>query len=831
MVPRLAATVHNEIVDPLWQDLKYAARGFARQPGFTATAVIALALAIGANTAIFSAVNAVLLHPLAFQSLKNPDRLAMLWEKNPSLALIFANNMPARMTNFREWKQQSHSFEDLAAWRDTTLTLTSENDRAGLKPEDVEAGIATSNFFPLLGIRPRLGRNFTPEEMEGGKGQVAILSDELHKSRFNGDLHILGKTLMANRQEYEIVGVLPPAFQLPAVWEGFDQRKPKIWLPLNLHPSKQEGETFGLYVFGRLKPGVSLAQARAEMNIIGERLAKTNPDDAGFGINVASLSEEDVGPDLRRALAVLLAAVAFVLLIACANVGNLLLTRAVGRDKEIAVRAAIGASRSRIVRQAVTESVLLSLIAAAAGLLLSFWALRVLSSLAPTDTHGLHELRIDRTVLVFTSTIAVLAGLLFGLAPAFHALKENVNEVLNRTGRSLSGSSHRLRNSLAIIEIALSFVLLIGAGLMIRSLETLMSTDLGFKIDHLLIMRISLPDAKYVKPEQVAQFNDQLIESVRKVLGIQAASLTTALPMKSVSEASFEIPGKTFKPGTLPVSDWARISDGYFETLRMKLVKGRTFSRQEASSDKPDVVIVNQAFTRAYFPREDPIGKIIVFGDENERNTNYRIIGTVADEHQMGPDNQQHAEFYLPSHRLRSMILVARTAGDPLAMAGAVKQQVWSIDKEQPVSEVGTEEEALREWSAPRRFNATILLNFAGIALVLASLGLYSVLAYSVTLRTREIGIRMALGAAPGSVTALVLRQGAGMALVGITIGICAALGVTRFMQSLIFGVSAVDVTTFVAVSLLLLAISAAASYLPAVRAAKVDPIEALRAE
>jgi putative ABC transport system permease protein len=518
--------------------------------------------------------------------------------------------MPPRLRNFRAWKQQSHSFEDLAAWRDITLTLTDADDRAGLKPEQVEAGKATSNFFPLLGIHLRLGRTFTSDEMQAGKGQVAILSDELYKSRLNGDVHILGRTLIADGQPYQIVGVLPPAFELPAVWEGFDQKKPKIWVPLNLHPNETEDEFFASYVFGRLKPGVPLAQARAEMNIIGNRLAKAVPDkNTGFGINVSSLSEEDVSPDLRQALVVLLVAVLFVLLIACANVGNLLVTRAIARDKEIAVRSALGASRARIVRQAITESVLLSLLAAAAGLLLSFWGLHVLSALAPEDTHGLHELRIDATVLAFTAGIALFASLLFGLAPASHTLKANVNEVLNRSARSIAGSSNRLRNALAIAEIALSLVLLAGAGLMIRSLATLMGTDLGFQPDHLLIMRITLPDLKYTKPEQVASFNRRLIDAIRDVPGVKAASITAALPMKTVNESSFELPGKTFKPGTLPVADWARTSDGYFETLRMKLLKGRTFTRQEALSRDPDVVVINQAFARTYFPREEPLAK------------------------------------------------------------------------------------------------------------------------------------------------------------------------------------------------------------------------------
>lgn len=819
-------------MDTLWQDMKYAVRGLGRSPGFALAVVAALALGIGANAVIFSVVNAVLLHPLAFRELKDPDRLAMVWEKNPLLSLFFANRMPPRLRNVRAWKEQSRSFEDLGAWSDTTVTLTSGNDRAGLQPEQVEAGTVSANLLPLLGIHVRLGRTFTDADAKSGKGQVVILSDELYQSRYGVDSHILDKTIIAGGQQYRVIGVLPPGFQLPAVWGGFDQKKPRLWFPLDMHPSAEQDESFSQYVFGRLRPGVGLEQARAEMDVISKRLADSVPDkNKGFGVNVASLAEEDVGPELRRALAVLQVAVLFVLLIACANVGNLSLTRAVARDKEIAVRAALGAGRLRIVRQTLTESILLSLVAAGVGLLLSFWATKLVSFLAPKDTHGLHELRIDGTVLAVSIGVAILSGILFGLAPASHALKNNLNEVLNRSSRSVAGSSQRLRNVLVAAEIALSLILLIGAGLMIRSLASLMNTDLGFRRDHLLVMRLELPNQKYSKPEQVSLFNDRLMGGVRQLSGVRSAALTNALPMKSVNQSSIELPGKTFPPGTLPVSDWARTSDAYFETLGIPILKGRSYTREEALASEPDAAVINQAFARTYFANEDPLGKVIVFGNEKGGNTRYRVIGIVGNEHQLGPDGEQHAEFYVPSNQLRSMMLVTRTVGDPLALAAAVKQAVWNIDNQQPVSEVGTEEDALREWTAPRRFNMVILLNFAGIALVLAAVGLYSVLAYSVTLRTREIGIRVALGADPRAVTTFIVRQGLSITLIGIAIGLGGAFLLTRFMQSLIFGVSTVDAVTFAGVALLLMAVSMVASFVPALRAARLDPIQALRTE
>ncbi len=780
----------------MWQDVRFAFRGLQRSPGFALGAVFALALGIGANAVTFGVINAVLLNPLVMSGWKDPARLTMIWERNPSLSLFFANRMPPRLRNVREWKEQNHVFTDVAAWRDTSFNLTAAGDSAGLKPEQVDAGAASPNFFPLIGISVRIGRGFSERDK-----QTAILSDELFQSRFAGDPRVLGSTMMADGKQYEIVGVLPRGFQMPAVWGGFDQKKPKMWVPLDMHPAGEDDERFVQYAFGRLKPGVSIEQAGVEMNIIGKR----DPRNVGFGVNVTTVSEEDVGPDARRTLLVLQVAVFFVLLIACANTGNLLLTRAVARDKEIAVRAAMGASRMRIVRQTLTESLVLSLLGGGAGLLLSFWGLQALSAIAPRDFHGLHELRIDGTVLAFTMGVALFAGLLFGLAPAWHAGKENLNEVLNRSARSVSGSSQRLRNVLAAAEIALSLILLVGAGLTIRTVVSLLNNDLGFRPDHLLNMRVTLPEAKYGSAEQVAAFNRRLLDNVRQVPGVESATLTNALPMKSVNQSSFDLPGRVNRPGESAVSDYARANDGYFETLKIRVMEGRTFTREEARGKAPDVVVVNQAFSRTFFGGRQAIGKVIGFG-----GTKYRVI---------------------PDDELRSMLLVTRTTGDPLSMAEAVKQQVWSIDKDQPVSEVGTEEEALGEWLAPRRFVMLILLAFAGIALVLAAAGLYSVLAYSVTLRTKEIGIRMALGAQPSDVTRFVVRQGLATAAVGLAIGLAGALVLTRFMGSVLAGVSAADPVTFVGVAVLLLAVAVAASYIPALRASRVDPVEALRAE
>lgn len=404
-------------METIWQDVKYAIRGLRRSPGFTAAAVFALALGIGSNVVIFTAINSVLLHPLPFRSLRDPDRLVMVWERLPALTLIFAERMPPRLRNFRAWKEQAQSFEDLALWAGTSLTLTANEDRSGLKPEQVEAGVASSNFFPLLGVPLQEGRGFLPEEMQAGKGQVAILSDELYRSRFGGDPKILERYLTAGGKQYRIIGVLPAGFQLPAFWEGLEQKKPKLWIPVNLHPPAEQDELFSYFVFGRLRPGARIDEARSEMKVIAQRLATANPDKNAFGagINVFSVAEENAGPDLRRALLVLQAAVAFVLLIACANAGNLLLTRALERDKEVAVRAALGASRWRTMRQVFIESALLTSLAAGAGLLIASWALILLVKFAPEDVHGLQDTRIDATVLIFTLGVSAAAAMIFSL--------------------------------------------------------------------------------------------------------------------------------------------------------------------------------------------------------------------------------------------------------------------------------------------------------------------------------------------------------------------------------------------------------------------------------
>ena len=819
-------------MDTLWQDLRYALRTLRRQPGLTLTLIGILSVGIAANSTIFSVVNAVLLNPQSLQSWRNPDRVLMLWEKNSALSLMLANQMPVRPLNYRAWREQQHSFSYLSAWRDETVTLT-DPDNKHQKPELVETGFATADLFSLLGVEPQIGRLFAAAKSArtATDNHVALLSDELYRSRFNSNPHIVGATVFVSGQPFTLVGVLPPNVSFPAIWGGSEQKKPRLWLPLEMHPGARQDQESSLLVFGRLKEGISITQARAEMRTIERRLASTPLEEGGFGINLQTLREANTDPSSQRAALLLQAAVGFVLLIACANAGNLLLGRAIARDKEMVVRKAIGAGHWRLVRQTLTESLLLSCGAAGVGLLLSLIGIRLLVAIAPSDAFALQGLRIDRDVLLFTALTAIVAALVFGMIPASHCWQTNINEVLNRSARSVSGSSNRLRAALVIAEISLSLVLVVGAGLMIRSLSAFMNTDLGFRRDHLLVMRLALPPGTYNSPSKIARFNNQLAESVRSASGIRAAALTSALPMKAVSQSTFEMPGQPSGRSKLPVTNWARVSDQYFETLQLLLLHGRTFTHSEVVAADPAVAVVNHAFVKKFLRGTDPLGRQVLFANEQGANTSYRVVGVVADERQMGPENEQGPELYLPGQHLTDLLLVARTTGDPLLLANIVKQQVWNIDKDQPIKEVASEDAALREFAAPRRFTLFVLLVFALLALLLAALGLYSVLAYTVTLRTREIGIRVAIGAQPRDVALHILRNGLSLSLAGVGIGIAAALALSRYVSSFLYGVSAADPGTFAVVAGLLILVAAIASYVPAIRAAKVDPIEALRIE
>ncbi len=816
----------------LLQDLKYAYRQLGCTPGFTFAAVFALALGIGANVVIFSAINSVLLNSLPFRSVPQADRLVSIYQSNPALLAFISARLPVTPKPYLAIKAQAHSLGALEAYQAMHFDLASGRSGAQREPENVNGAAMTPGFLHLFGAAPQLGRGFTDADTRPGYDRVALISDDLWRSRFSSDRKILRQTIHASNTDFQIIGVLPPGFEPPATAQGMEESRPKLWVPLDLHVSPDQENRIGLNVFGRLKPGVTLVQARAEMKVIANRLAKEFPDEfTGWRLNVFPTVTEDVDPSVRTSLYVLQVAVAFVLLIACANVANLLLSKAAARETEIAVRMAIGAGGWRIIQQTLTESLVLSFAGGALGLIFSLGGLRLVSYFAPKDTHRFHELRIDPLVLAFTLGVTLVSGILFGLAPSFHSLRQSVADALRRGSRAVAGSSRRFRAALVVIEIAMSLILLAGAGLTIRSLATLMSEDIGFRPDHLLTMSIALPEYRYQNPEQVSAFDDRLLARVQRLPGVKAASLATALPMRSISEQSYDLPGVPTDPKKMKVTDWTRVTAGHVKALGLHLLAGRDLTDEDVFAARPDVALVNGAFARANWPNQNPLGKVIVFGGEDGKNINYRVVGVVTDAHQFGPDAAPHIEMYLPSHHMRNMSLLVRITRDPLALANAVKQQVWAIDKDQPVSQVDSMENMISEWVAPRRFTMSVLVDFGLIATILAAVGLYSVLAYAVTLRTREIGVRVALGAEPRNVITLILRNGLALTFVGLLLGLGGAFALTRFMQTLIFGISAFDAPTFIAVCLLLAMVAILASYIPARRAARIHPLEALRTE
>ncbi len=814
----------------LRQDLRYAARTLRRSPGFSLAAVFALALGIGANTAIFSVINAVLLNSAPIRALKDPCRIVMVWEKNPELSGFLAPRMPVCLRNYFEWKKQSRSFEGLELLGIQSFTLTGQG--GGAKPEQIKAAKATAGLLPLLGVRLQLGRNFTTEEMQPGKGRVCLIADDLWAARFRKDPRVLGTALRADGTDYQIIGVLPAGFTLPAWWQGFDQPYARMWIPVTFGKNEEEDLRRQYFAYGRLKRGATVEQAGAEMDVIASRLERSTPDlNRNFGVNVFALADEDVSPAMRRSLLVLQVAVGFVLLIACANVANLLLTRAVAREREIAIRAALGAGPLRIMRQMFSESLLLSALGAAAGLALAYCGLDLLSALAPADTHGFHELRLDPVVLGFTASAAAAAALLFGLAPALHAMRQSVNEALGRGARSVGGSSNRLRGALVVVEVALSLILLVGAGLMIRSFSALMAVDQGFRADHLLKARISLPRANYPHDAQVTAFGDRLLSAVRALPGVRRAALGNGVPMQDVVMTDYKLEGVPTGANENRTCDIAQAREDYFETLGIRLLRGRTFTRSDPRQKEPMPVIVNETFARQNWPGVDALGKIVLLSKAAADFGRFQVVGVVGDVHQLGPEAASRSQVYVPADDLRAMMLLVRTAGDPMKLLPAVEKQVWQIDKDQPVQSAGTMDGVVRDWMSQRRFNMTVLIAFAAVALLLAAVGLYGVLAYTVSLRTREIGIRVALGAEPGGVARLVLRRGLALTLAGVGAGLAGAFALARVLESVVFGVSATDPYTFLAAAPVLIATGAAASWLPARRAARIDPVVALRTE
>ncbi len=802
----------------LLQDLRYGARMLVQKPGFTLIAVITLALGIGANTAIFSVVNALLLRPLPFDNL---DRIVAVFERTSD-----APRNEAAAANYFDWQAQQSVFEHIGMYRWWGANLTGVE-----MPERVQGFLITASLFDVLGARPALGRGFTPEEEQPGQDRVVILNHGFWQRRFGGDPGIIGRAVSLDGVTRTVVGVMPPEYNYPPGGE--------ILAPLALTPQQKQSRRNHTYLgVARLKPGVSLEQARADMDTIAARLEQQYPQtNTGWGAAVFPLLDHTVR-EYRQALLVLLGAVGFVLLIACANLANLMLVRATGREKEIAIRAALGAHRRRIIRQLLTESVVLAVIGGAMGSLLALWGAETLKSAMPDwfapFIPGWMKIGIDAQALVFTLALSLLTGVAFGLAPALAASRPDLNATLKEGGKS-SASFHRrrLRSALAIAQIAISLVLLVGAGLMVKSFLRLITTDPGFNPENVLTMELLLQRARYGEEAQRGDFFRRLLERVEALPGVETAGVVSHLPLGgSNASAGFLIEGRPEPPPGQGFDGRYRVcSPRYFEALGIRLLRGRAFTEQDQEGAMP-VVIVNDTLARRHWPNDDAVGNRIRFTGDPARNPWMTIIGVVRDvKHTL--DGEVRPEYYLPHAQdaWGSMSLVVRAKAEPMALAPAIRNEVRALDNDQPVFLIRTMEQVRAQSVLVQRFAAVALGLFAALALILAMVGIYGVMSYAVAARTHELGIRLALGARPGDVLRLVLRQGLTQTLVGVAIGLTAAFALTRLMSRLLFAVSATDPLTFVVTPLLLTLVALLAALVPARRAMKVDPMVALRYE
>jgi len=819
----LGANRRMSIMGDLWQDLRYGLRMLVKNPGFTIVAVLALALGIGANSAIFSVVNTVLLRPLPYQ---DPERLVMVWEANAKAG--FPKDTPAA-ANYVDWRDQNQVFEGMAAIANQNFNLTGTGE-----PERIEGRLVSANLFGLLGVEPHLGRAFLPEEDQPGRHNVVVLSYGLWQRRFGSDGKIVGQALTLNGENYTVVGIMPPHFQFPT-------REDQLWAPIAFTPQQaaNRGRHY-LEVVARLKPGVTLAQAQAEMSAIAVRLQQQHAENTDLGANVTPLHEQIVG-DIKPALLVLLGAVGFVLLIACANVANLLLARAAGRQKEISIRVALGASRLRLIRQFLTESLLLAVLGGVVGLLLSLWGVSLLKAFIPENISQVEAITIDGRVLLFTLLVSLLTGLIFGLAPAAQAASLNLSETLKEGGRDSAAGSrgNRIRGALVIAEVAVSLILLIGAGLLINSFLRLRNVDPGFRTNNLLTMQVVLPAFKYPDQARRTAFYDQLLNRIETLPGVKSAAFTTNLPLyrqgNSMGVSVEGIPDPAPGQGRRPSVMTRVISPRYFQTMGIQLLQGRGFSNED-KEDAPAVAVINETMARHFWPGQDPLGKRLTPGSLTSTDPNdwITVVGVANDVRQIdltAPPKPQMYLSYVQAGFFAPGDLVVSTDLEPLSLAAAVRKAVWEVDKDQPVSNIRTMEEIASESVARQRFSMLLLGVFAALALVLAAVGIYGVMSYSVAQRTREFGIRMALGARRGDVLRLAVGHGLKLVLIGIVVGLGAAFFLTRVMSSLLFGVSATDPITFIGISLVLISVAVIASYLPARHATKIDPMVALRYE
>jgi putative ABC transport system permease protein len=815
-------------VEHLFQDIRYGLRMLAKNPGFTTVAALTLALGIGANTAIFSVVSAVMLRPLPYE---DPDRLVTLWERK---AEVGDERNPPSAANIVDWRAGSRSFEGIALYNGHGQFNLSGNE----SPERVAGASISANLFEVLKLAPRLGNAFTAQQDQPGRNQVVILSDGLWRRRYRQDPGVVGKTITINGSSFDVVGVMPPGFQFPGdtgtILGNYFDPPAELWVPLGL-PSREWNKRSDHYLeaIARLKPGVRLDEARAEMNAIERHILVQYPREyVGSEVSLIPLHAQIAGP-VRPVLLVLWGAVALVLLIACANVANLLLARAASRQREVAIRMAVGATRSRLILQFLTESILLAMLGGALGLLASSWGVSVLRSALPQSFPRAQAIEVDGSVLAFTFFVAVLTGLLFGIAPTFGMSRLALAGWIKsgERGTTEDRGSHRVRDILVVCEMALALLLTIGAVLMIRSLARLEHVDPGFDRDHILTMELSLPAARYSALDQRGAFMQRVMDQMRALPGVLAVSATSQIPLSGDNMAySVEVEGRPRTPGTFPGADMRIVTPDYFRAMGIQLVKGRTFSDRDGPGAQ-HVLLINARMARKSFPNEDPIGRRLTLGMGDFQG---EIVGVVDDVKHVGLDAPTNEEVYMPYAQAPfwpNMSLILRTLTDPLELAVPARTAVLNTDPIQPASKVRTMDQVLNGSISQPRFRAGLLGVFSLLAVLLAGIGVYGVIAYSVSQRAHEIGIRMALGAKSGSVLNLVLIRGMKLAAMGLSAGLAASLVVTRVVQRMLFGIGPTDPLTLTSATVLLAAVALAATYVPARRAARVDPMVVLRHE
>ena len=806
-------------MDSVWKDFRFAVRVLWKSPGFSAVALLALVLGIGANTAIFSVVNAVLLRPMPFV---DPGRLVSVRESSPQ----GQKDNVANPQNVSDWQKRNHSFEKIAGYIPFELTMSLTG---GGSPEEVPGNYVTRDFFPLLGVQPALGRNFLPEEELPNTPDVALLSDGFWRRRFGADPHIAGKKLMIGGNLTIVIGVLPATFRFPDV-------KADIWGLTTLHPERQRKGRY-LAPIARMRPGVTVSQAQADMNVIMAQLAREYPDfNTNWGVTVIPLRQQFTG-DLKTPLLVLLGAVGLVLLIACANVANLMLMRSSARQREMAIRTSLGATRARIVRQLLVESLILGIAGGGLGLLVAVWAKDVLLAMLPESMSvaKVNAVAIDGNVLAFTVTLSLGTALLFGLLPALRASRPDLSDTLKEGGRAVSSSLRRNRMRAALVagEMAIAMMLLIGAGLLIRSFIRLEHVTPGFQPDRILSMRIGLSNPRYKKDLKLASAGlDEILQRIAQVPGVVSTGSIQFPPLGGMLPATgYWVAGRpTPNPSEAPVTGVSIVTPGYFPTMGIPLINGRLFTERDQEGT-PQVTIVSQSLARQEFPNMNPIGQRLFV--EWGRETPYQIVGVVGDVKHDGLEKEVRPTVYFPNAQETQTIatLMIRTGGDPMQLAPVAEQIIHAYDKDQAIAKIQPLDMFLSKAVARPRFQSVLLASFAGLALLLAAIGTFGVMSYSVAQRTHEIGIRVALGAQRDQVLRLIVGQGLLLALIGTAAGLAGAFALTRYLRTLLFNVSPTDWLTFTTVPIVLCAVALAASYLPARRAMQVDPMQALRYE